>query len=245
MVASQKTQFKEIHVSNVIEILTILRQYPGLSIFRGQSNVKWPLIPKIARLFGHSNVLDTWERLEGFILDDFRKFSVPHIKREPKNHFEWLVTGQHYGLPTRLLDWTTNPLKATFFAAWENVGKMDGALFALSPTSLIPMLGDDENIDFSHMMPVFPNMIDTRIVAQESCFTVFPLPADKKGFKPLEDVSSYQGDYFLLLKMIIPCNKKADLLRDLNFLGVNRRTLFPDLTGLSEQISWDVTQNQY
>lgn len=233
------SKYQEMKIGRLADVLQILDEYPGLEFFRGQSDVKWRLLPKLSRLFKKGKIPDTWPRLESFILGDFKKYAVINIDKEPKNKFEWMVLGQHYGLPTRLLDWTTNPLKALYFAVDEYSDKRDGALFAFSPTSSIPMLEDDENVDqFTHMMPIFPNMIDSRIVAQEACFTIFPHAPDFKQFQPLEDTEIYDRDYFLMLKIMIPRDRKLTILGELDVLGVNRRTLFPDLSGLSDFISW-------
>ncbi len=234
------SEYRETEVTQVGDILKILRDHPSLQFFRGQSDARWTLVPKISRLYKKGKIPDTWPRLESFILSDFRKYAVINIDREPKNKFEWMVRGQHHGLPTRLLDWSTNPLKAAYFAVNEYSKGRDGALFAFSPDAVVPRFEDDEDIDiFKHLMPIFPNMIDNRIVAQEACFTVFPHAQDYRPFRPLEDITSYDGSYHLMLKMIIPRDWKDTFLHDLNLLGVNSRTLFPDLEGLTEFISWD------
>ena len=50
------------------------------------------------------------------MLDDFKRRALPFVDMIPRNDFEWLFLMQHHGVPTRLLDWTTNALVALFFA---------------------------------------------------------------------------------------------------------------------------------
>lgn len=236
---SLKSCYEEIKISSLSEIIDIIKNYQRLLFFRGQSDVNWKLIPKLARMFNNLIPSDSWDRIESFMLEDFRKYSIPYLVKEPINDLEWLVLAQHYGLPTRLLDWTTNPLKAIFFAVSEKINDADGALIGICPSSGLRYIDKShslENLDY--FISIFPNMIDNRIIAQESCFTLFPLPNEKSKFKPLEDFKFYEGDYYHLLKVIIPKKIKLEILKDLNTFGINHRTLFPDLEGLSKYISW-------
>ena len=43
---------------------------------------------------------------------------------------------QHYGAPTRLLDWTESPLLALYFALKQNYGYYDAAIWMLNPSAL-------------------------------------------------------------------------------------------------------------
>jgi len=137
-------------------------------------------------------------------------------------------------------------LKAAYFAVTDYPAKSDGALFALSPTELIPKFEPDEDIDqFQSLMPIYPDMIDPRIVAQEGCFTIFPHAPDRKLFKPLEHSSEHEGSYYKLIKMIVPRDWKQTIRLELNKLGINSRTLFPDLSGLSDFIAWKSVERIY
>lgn len=241
MTTKTSVKFRELKVTSIIEILQELQKLPDLKLFRGQSDSSWSLVPRIGRLFGESHIPDTWDRMEYFMIEEFRQYSVPYIEKEPRNDFEWLVLGQHYGLPTRILDWTTNPLKADFWAVNDSQKDCDSALFGFSPTSLLRDLDDNESIrDFQDVMPVFPRMIDSRIIAQESCFIVFPFPPENKVFEPLENESIHGNSYWHLLKMIIPYKCKSTILDDLEILGVSSKSLFPDLTGLAQfiELEW-------
>ncbi|MDD5216238.1 MAG: FRG domain-containing protein, partial [Methylococcales bacterium] len=85
--------------------------------FRGQANYEHKLIPALFR-----EQYDEARMYEEFI----RRF--PEHSNNHRDIFEWLTLMQHYGLPTRLLDWTTNLLVALFFCCNDEKDK-DGAIF--------------------------------------------------------------------------------------------------------------------
>jgi len=94
--------------------------------FRGQADWNNDLLPGIFRKEGDR--YDEAEMYQEFI----RRY--PEHSSSHKNIFEWMTLMQHYRLPTRLLDWSTNLLVALFFAVNDEKWKdKDGAVFAFNP----------------------------------------------------------------------------------------------------------------
>lgn len=91
-------------------------------LFRGMANESWELIPSIAR----KRNLELNERE---LIHEF-KYSYPDIFMSLNTNFEKLSYMQHYGLPTRLLDLTENPMIALYFACSE-MKKRNGRVLCL------------------------------------------------------------------------------------------------------------------
>lgn len=107
-------------------------------LFRGQECVGWPLLPSIGRRYSPRDGYredDAFEA-EWKLLQEFMLRGTPLLEREPKTTWEWVAIGQHHGLPTRLLDWTRNPLAALHFALGRpgsDQAESDGAVWILKP----------------------------------------------------------------------------------------------------------------
>ncbi|WP_171393668.1 type I restriction-modification system subunit M [Vibrio mediterranei] len=87
------------------------------TVYRGIKDEDFKLEPSIMRL-GYTDE-DELIKAEKRLFKAFKQQALPHLEYTPKNDWEWLALAQHHGLPTRLLDWSKNPLIALYFAIEE------------------------------------------------------------------------------------------------------------------------------
>jgi hypothetical protein len=200
-------------------------------------------------LGGRSNLAeigyDNWKIFQDDILSKFKKYALPYLGSRPESQHDWLIIAQHHGVPTTLLDWTTNPLKALFFAIEDpSLDDEDGAVWAFEPrtyledfTLLPSLLGYDYLRDF---LCYFPAHITPRVIAQESCFTFFPLRPSAKPVPPLENIKYYKDEVVKLVKFRIPGESKEMCRHELAKLGISHRSIFPGLDGVAISIRREI-----
>jgi hypothetical protein len=205
---------------------------PDTVLFRGQAE-DWPLVPKIGRLAVDRPVV----KAERAILETFQQQSLPFLERVPASPWEWLAIAQHHGLPTRLLDWTLNPLVALWFAvASPRSPGPNGVVWVFKP---VP----EDFVSIAHEGPfsgdrakVFrPSHVSERIRVQAGYFSVHKYMEKSSRFVPFDRLALYQPR---LTKVVILRSAFADIRFRLDQYGVNHSTVFPGLDGLSRHIEW-------
>jgi hypothetical protein len=232
-------------VKSLADLLILLEKlFPEVDdvLFRGQTE-DWPLLPKIARirLRPQMSLLQTEQRL----LSDFKLQALSFLDMNPESDWEWLSLAQHYGMATRLLDWTSNPLAALWFAVEKPPTIPRPPKESMSPAviwAFVPATGDYVNAS-SGASPfsggrtrVFrPKHIARRIVAQSGWFTVHKYIQDKQKFIPLNRQLGYMG---ALTKIIVPWEHFSGIRYDLDRCGVNAASMLTDIVGLCQHIEW-------
>lgn len=223
-------------VKTISELLGILDSV-NYTFCRGQADVSWLLSPSITRIPNHDKCysmrLTGWLDAESYLIREFKKYAYPYLKNDPTNDYDWLVHAQHHGLPTRILDWSENPLKALFFAVEDRgFDHVDGALHVCQPQQIGPTTGD---IHYGTGVQFFRSRYtNDRILAQEGAFSITYIKQENDDFETNLDVNTTELMEYKKIK--IPKESKK-LLRDkLNRLGINYRTIFPGLDGISKML---------
>lgn len=236
-------------------------------VWRGQRCDNWKLEPTISRLKRTATVPRTQEhdfqkeQLESFKLAarGRRGPSPPQLSDEN----DWWALGQHHGLATPLLDWSTSPFVAAFFAFSELMRPQTKyrAIFALhQPTieswagikkarenrkrieqrkSAAPggLLSLAAHIDAEEEITFLRPLSDEnhRLVNQGGLFT--RSRTDKCIEDWVEENHPTQEDDdggMILIKILIPNTERDKCLRTLNRMNINPLSLFPDLSGASQ-----------
>jgi hypothetical protein len=242
---SQKPTVSILSVAQLVEVSIALQDRVH---FRGQSNREWSLQPKIGRLSSihHAGAPVPVHDLplqEKLLLHRFRRYAYPHQGRI-LNEWETLFLARHHDLPVRLLDWSSNPLVALFFAC-EYARKddnQDGAIywFRRPPREMYVDVFDEKIAPFDYygIQIVFPYYPTMRMTAQSGVFTLHS-PAYWTDLRELTEAATKDKPRDGLLfdlsesgQWVIPKERKTALLKELERLGINSRVLFPELDGL-------------
>jgi hypothetical protein len=119
------------------EYIALLEEYQsksgGVLWFRGTGKARHPLLPTLYRHKRHRTAAALGD-LERQLIVRFRQRSIPFLTSSLADDWDMLFFMQHYGVPTRLLDWTENPFMGLYFAVMSSPfrGKMKAGQPVLS-----------------------------------------------------------------------------------------------------------------
>ena len=210
----------EIEIKSFADLHSAVQKHDGrVFIYRGVHSTSYGLIPKLGRCgIDRANI----RFQESRILRLFKEQAVPYLDFNPQDEWDWLALAQHHGLPTRLLDWTRNPLVAAYFAV-EGETNGDGLVYAYANRKFIVTHLCPDPLKCKKVGKFIPRHITTRITAQTGVFTIHP--------NPLEPLESPEIE-----RLIIKHESRNELKRVLDQYGIHRASLFPGLDGLAKHI---------
>src|ERR1700733_12193883 len=151
--------------------------------FRGSQKSQWPLVPSLYRLLDKGTKV---HEEEDDLREDFVKRAPSLTAYKPDNPWEWYFLMQHYGAPTRLLDWTENPQVGLYFAVKDSEGLHDAAVWVIDPWWLnYRVLGEAEVLppgspglaksDAKRYRPWLPDRFDAKLRLKKNLpVAVFP-----------------------------------------------------------------------
>jgi len=225
--ASQLEAIRMDVISQVSDLLKIAEELPsddyvGGWFYRGQSDNNWDLIPKAFREPYASG--DSFD----FKFKMWLKYSHNYSGMQYSNEIEAMAIAQHHGFATKLLDWSSNILTAAFFACSDNFSH-DAKIIAYFPTQYIYLDEAISPVEIKQVVAYQPKPVANRLKSQSGCFTYHK----EKNFQ-IRDEFFEAGNHRTLKEWIIPAKNKVTILKMLDRLSINYRTLFPDLDGLSK-----------
>lgn len=241
--------------AELLEAIESFQQASAASWYRGCRDKDYKLRPTLYRHTSKTKIEEI-SALETELTTRFVQRSLPFLQRSLTDDWDKLFLMQHYGVPTRLLDWSENPFVAIYFAlTGAELKKTDASVWMCDPIGWNQAALDhisykggvlDESSQLLRtyapgtpvsQIPMQPIMIygtynSPRIVAQRGGFALFG-----QGTEPMEDVFKQDKFPSPILRRVVIAKEKVEEIRESLFRkGFTESVVFPDLDGLAKEI---------
>ena len=229
-----------------------LNRYRNNYVYRGLSDADYPLITSLNRVCSHDL------SLENSIIRNFKKYGYADLNQKD-SFWQTLATGQHFGLPTRLLDWTYSPLVAAHFVTvnTDDYDK-DGVIYAIDTSESLPTLPSvlREKLESTRASSFSISMLDSvakdfdelKALKREPFFLFYePASGDDRMINqyslfsmcsdPSYTVDQLVDDNSTLCKLVIPKEIKLEIRDKLDYINISERVISPGLDSICSWIS--------
>lgn len=232
-------KYEPTSLSNFLsQAATLIDQKPnddqfGVMLWRGQSKVEWALEPSLQVEWGKSpsNLLESEQQM----FREFNKAAHYLIPSQTTSDWDKLSIAQHYGMATRLLDWTVNPLLALWFAL-ASKDSDDAAVWFYRPLKVnMATDADREKTPFNiRFTKVFrPIAHSSRVAMQAGWHTVHKFE-NGKGLRAIDEMSTHAP---CLAVFVIKERFRSDMFEQLENTGMSVSNIFGDLASLCSFIT--------
>lgn len=230
-------------ISKLSDYMSYVEKLPNeFKLSRGQSN-DYPLLPGALRLDKSGNRKYSKRVIRNF-LEQFKINSYQHMTNpwDIKNEIEWMLYAQHYGIPTRLMDFTTSHIVSLLFAvekSFQDENDNDAVVYFLNPSKLNERIKEQSNIinissdtnisSEGHDGPfvIQGRKLNSRIDAQKGMFVLF-----QDNDEPL---NKYLDDD-ILRKVTICGVEKKNIISSLYSMGISFTHIYPELGSVAKDI---------
>lgn len=254
---------KEIEIQSISDFIEQLNKLPNHFLYRGHANADWPLQSSLERIIGSKWSTEEAKKFEEYSIAQFKsKFHLYDRENvKPDSKLAWLSIMQHYGVPTRLLDFTESPFVALYFAleAYSPQIGADFAIFALDYSAIM-------DCSIAHITSKDDAFNETRSSVYERQDQIFDEVVDRFAYeiawvaepKQLNARLDRQAGSFLLsgnrslriqdvldselysnvtmYKFRVAQNLYTGIFALLRKMNINSKSLYGDLDGLARSI---------